>query len=117
MASRRVSDSKDKRTRRPPASTPEARENQLISKAIDLAERQLEDGSASAQVISHYLRLGSSRERLEQDRLRMETELLEAKAENLAAARRTEELMGEALKAFRSYSGQESEQDEDEFDD
>lgn len=117
MASRRVSDPEDKKTRRPPGSTLQARENQLIAKAVDLAERQLEDGSASAQVISHYLKLGSSREKLEQLRLQMETELLAAKAENLASARRTEELMGEALKAFRTYSGQESEQDEDDFDD
>lgn len=116
MASRGVSDPKDKRTRRPPASTPEARENQLIAKAVDLAERQLEDGSASAQVVTHFLKLGSSREKLEQDRLRMEAEVLKAKKENLEAVRKSEELMSEALKAFRSYSGQDPEPDEEYFD-
>lgn len=117
MASRRVTDPKEKKTRRPPASTPEARENQLIAKAYDLAEKQIEEGTASAQVISHYLRLGSSRERLEQRRIQMETELMEARAENLAAVRRSEELMADALNAFRAYSGQESPADEDDFDD
>lgn len=117
MASRRVTDPKAKTTRRPPATTPDARENQLIAKAVDLAEKQMEDGSASAQVISHYLKLGSSRERLEQDRLRMEVELMEAKKENLAAVKRTEELMNDALAAMRGYQGLKPLQEEEDFDD
>lgn len=89
-----------------PASTPEGRERQLINLAVDLAEQQLREGSASAQVISHYLKLGSTRERLEQERLQRENELLVAKVEALASAERTEELYREALNAMRSYSGQ-----------
>jgi hypothetical protein len=107
VASRRVTDSKEKKTRRPPATTPDSRENQLISKAVDLAERQLVDGTASAQVISHYLKLGSSRERLEQDRLTMEVSLLEAKREAMASAARVEELYSAAIDAMRAYAGQE----------
>jgi len=107
MATRRVNGNNVQTSRRPPATTPEARENQMISLAVDLAERQLSDGSASAQVISHFLKLGSSRERLEQERLAGENRLLEVKAEALASAKRVEELYMEALGAMRAYSGQE----------
>ena len=62
-----------------PAITPEARENQLISLAVDLAERQLREGTASSQVITHYLKLGSTREKLERERLEEENKLLRAK--------------------------------------
>jgi hypothetical protein len=92
--------------KRPPATTPEARENQLISMAVDVAEKQLKDGSASAQVITHYLKLGSSREKLEQERLARENELLSAKREAMASAARVEELYGAAINAMRAYAGQ-----------
>jgi len=95
-----------KTPKRRPASTPEARENQMVSLAIDLAERQLDEGTASAQVITHYLKLGSTRERLEQDRLRNENDLLQAKIESLASAKNVEVLYAEALNAMRTYSGQ-----------
>lgn len=107
MASRRITDSKKSGSRRPPATTPEARENQLIAKAVDLAEQQLEDGTASAQVLSHFLKLGSSREKLEQERLLMEVSLLEAKREAMASAAHVEELYGAAINAMRAYAGQE----------
>lgn len=102
----------EKTQRRRPATTPEARENQLISLAVDLAESQLKDGSASSQVISHYLKLGSSRERLEQERLRGENKLLEAKAEAMASGARVEELYTNALNAMRSYSGRSGSDDD-----
>lgn len=106
MVTRRVNQPKAKASRRPPATTPEARENQLISLAVDLAEKQLSDGSASAQVISHYLKLGSSREKLEQERIAKENELLDAKREALESAKRVEELYSTALNAMRTYAGQ-----------
>ena len=117
MATRRVTETQVKKTRRPPATTPEARENQLISKAVDLAARQLDDGSASAQVITHFLKLGSSREKLEQERLEKENELLEAKKEAMASAARIEELYSEAIGAMRAYAGHEPSREVDEFDD
>ena len=92
--------------RRPPATTPEARENQLISLAVDLAEQQLSEGTASSQVISHYLKLASSKERLEKERLTHEVELLKAKTEAIQSAKRVEELYKEALNAMKAYSGQ-----------
>jgi hypothetical protein len=102
---------------RRPAHTDEVRESQLVSAAINLAERQLLEGTASSQVITHFLKLGSTRERLEQDRLRRENELLTAKVESMASAKRVEELYAAALDAMRSYAGQpvSVEYDEDEY--
>lgn len=88
-----------------PALTPEARENQLIAAAERLAEKQLLEGTASSQVIVHYLRLGTSRERLEKEKIHYETEMLKAKKESLESAKRTEELFAKAIDAFRSYRG------------
>lgn len=105
MATRRTNHPHASESRSRPATTPEDRENQLIALAVDLSEKQMKDGSASAQVITHYLKLGSSRERLEQERLAMEIELGKAKAEVMASNVRSEELMKTALDAFRSYSG------------
>ena len=92
---------------RRPARTPEGREEQLISLAIDLAEKQLEEGTASAQVITHYLKLASTRERLEKEKLERENELLKAKTESLKSMAKVEELYSEAIAAMRTYSGQE----------
>ena len=66
-----------------PALSPEARENQMISLAVDLAERQLQDGTASSQVITHYLKLGSTKERIEKEILEKQKELISAKTEAL----------------------------------
>lgn len=90
-----------------PAISPEQRESQLISLAIDVAEKQLAEGSASSQVITHFLKLGSTREQLEQQRLTQENELLRAKVDQLASAKRVEELYENALNAMRSYAGHE----------
>lgn len=103
------------RRRRRPATTPESRENQVISAAIDLAERQIQDGTASAQIITHYLKLGSTRELLEKERLRKENLLLEAKIANMETAKNIERLYEEAIKAMRGYAGQDVE--EPEYDD
>ena len=94
-----------------PALTPEARENQMISLAVDLAERQLQEGTASSQVITHYLKLGSMRERLEREKLEEENKLLKARTEQIQSMKRVEELYEEAIKAMRNYGGQ-CEQDE-----
>ena len=106
MAKAKVSDSSESSRRMRPALTPEARENQLISLAVDLAEQQLREGTASSQVITHYLKLGSTRERLERERLEEENKLLRAKTENLQSMKHIEELYTDAIKAMRDYSGQ-----------
>ena len=98
-----------------PALTPEARENQLISVAVDLAEKQLLEGIASSQVITHYLKLGTTKEKLEREILEKQKELIEAKTENLQSAKRIEELYKNALDAMKNYSGHMTESDEDEY--
>lgn len=99
------SNSSDKKTIRP-ALTPEAEENQLISLAIDLAKKQLMEGTASSQVITHFLKLGSTREKLEQETIRKNQELIDAKRDSLESAKGSEEMYSKALEAMRTYSGQ-----------
>lgn len=95
-----------------PALTPEAREKQMVAYAVDLAEKQLLEGTASSQVITHYLKIGSMREKLERERLEEENKLLRAKTEALQSQKRVEELYINALNAMKLYSGQ-GEPDED----
>lgn len=92
-------------TSRRPATTPEEREQQMIELADALAERQLREGTASSQVITHYLKLGTSRERLEQERLRRENLLLEEKRNLMLSQARSEEMLKEVLEAYKSYGG------------
>lgn len=105
MATRRNSDSDKTQSRRRPATTPEARENQLISSAIELAERQIREGTASSQVLTHFLKLGTTREKLEQEKISRENELLRAKSEALASAADMQEIYKDAIEAMRSYQG------------
>lgn len=99
--------SRSNRRRGKPAETVEGRENQLVNLAVDLAEKQLSEGTASAQVITHYLKLGSTREKLEQERLSRENHLLGVKSEQMESAKRVEELYEAALDAMKRYAGQE----------
>ena len=98
-------ESNETKKRMRPAITPEARENQLIALAIDRAEQQLRDGTASSQVITHYLKLGSSKEKLEQEKLELENKLLIARTEAIQSAKDVEKLYKEALDAMKRYSG------------
>ena len=98
---------------RRPALSPEARENQMIALAVDLAERQLMDGTASSQVITHYLKLGSTKERLEMEILEKQKDLMTAKTEALQSAKRIEELYKDAISAFREYNGPGARNEED----
>jgi hypothetical protein len=100
---RKDSTTSEKKIRR--ALTPEARENQMVSLAVDLAEKQLIEGTASSQVITHYLKLGTTIARLEKEKLERENKLLEAKTKALESAERVEELYANALNAMRNYSG------------
>lgn len=93
--------------KRRPATSPERREQTIIGLAMDLAERQIREGTASAQVISHFIKAGSIREQLEQARLTQENMLTAAKIEQLASEARVESLYAKALQAMRAYGGQE----------
>lgn len=102
MGKVKVSNSK---TQIRPATTVEARENQLISLAVDLAERQLLDGTASSQVMTHYLKLGSTKERIEKEILEKQKDLIDAKTQSLQTSKKIEEMYENALNAMRNYSG------------
>lgn len=99
--------------RRARAHTPDAREQQLISLATDLAEKQLRDGTASAQVVTFYLKLGSSTEALEQERLGSVNRLLRAKTDAIADAKNSQVLFSNAVEAMRTYGGQPQEMEAD----
>ena len=101
------SDSKKNKMR--PALTPEARENQMIFLATELAEQQLRDGTASSQVITHFLKLGSSKEKLEHEILKEQKKLITAKTESLESSKRIEELYANAIAAMREYGGHNNE--------
>ena len=102
-----------KTIRRRPGTTPEARENQLISLAMDVAEKQMMEGTASSQVITQFLKLGSTRERIEKDILEKQRDLIQAKTEAIKSEKRVEELYSNALNAMRSYSGRDNGDDND----
>lgn len=104
MASTTKSTDKDKTTKHKSIS-PEGRERQMIALAEDLAEEKLRDGTASSQVICHYLKLGTEREALEREKIQRENELLEAKKDTLETEQKREELYEAALRAFTTYSG------------
>lgn len=112
MAKVKTSDPKPTAKRRT-ATTPEGREGQMVALAIDLAEQQLREGTASSQVITHFLKLGSERERLERERLEEENKLLRAKTEALEAQKESKIQYEKILKALRNYNGM---GDPDEYD-
>lgn len=107
----------DEKIRVPPAESLEARENQMISLATDLAAKQLIKGTASSQVISHYLKLGTVKASLENEKLIRENELLKAKVETLQSQQRSEELYQQALDAMRSYAGMGDHEEDIEYED
>lgn len=96
MRKAKAADCQSSRKKMRPALTPEARENQMISLAVDLAEKQLMEGTASSQVITHYLKLGSTKERIEKEILEKQKELIDAKTQSLKSAQRLEELYKKA---------------------
>lgn len=118
--SRRKSDPLEAQTQRAPAKTPEEREQQLVSLAYDLAEKQIRAGTASSQVITQFLKLGSTREKKEQAKIENENALLATKRELMESQKAVEELYTQALDAMRAYSGhpvQPQEPDYDDFED
>lgn len=95
---------KRKRRESRPASEPEAREKQLVNLAVDLAEQQLREGTASAAVLTHYLKIASKRETLEREILEKQSALIEAKSTSLNKDREAEELAKKAIEAMKNYN-------------
>lgn len=102
--------------RKAPATTLEGRENQLVSLAVDLVEKQLLEGTASSQVITHYLKLGTTRERLEQSKLASENALLKAKIDELGTRQKSEEMYAKAMRAFSTYAGHDVVDEDESYD-
>lgn len=101
-----------------PALTPEARENQLISLAVDLVEQRLRDGTASSQETTHFLKLASQKNKMELERMKLENDLIRAKTQSLKDQADMKTLYADAIAAMRRYSGHEEEiDDEDDYDD
>lgn len=97
--------SSDSPQRGRPALSPEARENQMIALAVDLAEHQLREGTASSQVICHFLKLGTTRAELEKEKIKRENKVLEAKAKAIESSEEMKVLYDNAIKAMRNYAG------------
>ena len=112
MGKVKVTSSSDSPKKLRPALTPEARENQMIALAMDAAEEQLMNGTASSQVITHFLKLATAKAQLEKEKLELENKLIEAKTEAIGSQKEIKELYENALKAMRNYSGQD---DPDEY--
>lgn len=102
--------SKKKRSSIIPAKTPEGREAQLINLAMNQAQKQLEEGTATSQVLTYLLKLGTSLAKLEKAKLEAEVELAKAKVSSIESQQHTEQVYQEALAAFRSYTGEEYEE-------
>lgn len=96
-----------------PALTAEGREKQMIALAIDCAEKQLREGTASSQVITHYLKLASTKNQLEMEKIRRENKLLEAKVEEIKSTKSSKEMYEKVIAAIRIYSGAGSMEDAD----
>lgn len=90
-------------SRRPPATTVQGRENQLISLAFESVERRILSNTATSQELVHFLKLGTEREKLERIKLENETKLSQARAEQITSGAKMEELVQEALDVFRGY--------------
>ena len=107
MGARRLNDTSDSgRPSRRKASTPQGRENQLIDLAVNAAEELMRSGNAPAQVITHYLKLGSSREKIEQERIRADVEIANAKIDAMKSVVKAEELFNGAIQAMTKYRGE-----------
>lgn len=113
MARTKADSSKTETKRMRTATSPEAREAQMISLAVDCAEEQLKNRTASASVIVHYLKLATEKEKLEQEKLRKENNVLDAKAAAYKSAENIEALYRDAINAMKSYSGRGGEEDEE----
>lgn len=113
MAKVKSTTSKDTTKKMRPALTPEARENRAISLAMDLVEQRLINGTASSQETTHFLKLGSTKNKLELEKLKAETELVCAKAKLAESQRNNEEMFKNAIAAMKRYSGNRDEEDDE----
>ena len=110
MAKKKKLENTIERPKLPPAMSLEARENQLIALAYDVAEERLRNGTATSQEVTHFLKLGSTKDRIEKEIMEKQKILITAKTEALQSQRRLEELFSDAMEAFRKYSGDDADE-------
>lgn len=108
MKKANISGSSEPKPRRRPPLTPEAEENQMINLAYNLARKQLEEGTASSQVITHFLKLAAEKERsqIENEILMKQRDLVVAKTEDLKSRKQSEEFYERVISALKAYNGQ-----------
>lgn len=99
-----------------PALNPDAREQQLISLAIDLVEKRLIEGTASSQETTHFLKLATSKARIEKEMMEKQMELMDAKTKQIRSEENREALFKQAIEAMRKYQGRGGEVDDEEGD-
>ena len=105
MATRKTQISSGAKQPRRPAISPDAREKQLTALAVDLAEQQLRDGTASSQVITHFLKLATRKEEVEVEILKLQKDLVAAKTESIRAQQRSDQMFKDAIEAMKGYQG------------
>lgn len=110
MGKKNTNTSEPKELERAPAKSPEEQEQRMILLAMRQAERDLENGTASSQVVCHYLKLASSKERAEKEKLKEEIKLLRAKSKAIESAERMEKVYDEALAAMKEYTGKKTDE-------
>lgn len=113
MVAKRIdsgAEEKPSKPRRPPATTSEGREQQMVALAFDVAEKQMREGTASAQVITHFLKFGSTQNQLEQEKLRRENLLMQARVDQISATAQNSELYEEAIRMMKIYTGEDAEE-------
>lgn len=118
MAERHFKEPKQPEPKKPRprrATTPEGREQQLVALAVDVAEEMMRNGNAPAQIVTHYLKIGSTREKIELELKREEIEVAKMRRETMAAAARIESVYAEALSAMREYQGAPTDNHQDEY--
>lgn len=86
-----------------PSELERERENMFL--ATELAAKQLRDGTAKAQVVTHYLRMSSPREDIERRMMEAKIALLEGQLAACQNDMATQALIIEALESLREYRG------------
>lgn len=115
MGRKQVVNDANERKKFRPALTPETKENQMVSLAMDVAEQRLRNGTASAQEIVYFLKLGSIRSQTELEKIKLENEMIKAKTSVLNSSETSEKLYSEAIKSFQTYAGAGNDDTTDEY--
>ena len=92
-----------------PPRTEEEEEKRACGLAIDLATKWMEEGTAPAQIVLHYLKIASQREQIELEKTKYEIELIKAKKKSIESEEEQEKRYQEVIKAISSYAGKDNE--------